>query len=333
MKEVVQYIQSHYNYDGDLCSQVETTLNQVTRQGFVLRMGANRYWLVGPFACSVLNPPSSPRRGCDDSGAGGKSSRCRSRRRSRCNPIANSTLADRTDHAAIERLPDVERTGFQNGNNPERSFLRRADPPPYDRDHDVSILRNVQAAGPMLPIRGPDGIQNDIIDLPPLRRPGGNPDPVRVIRDRGIDEVEREIIAEDQFERHGCGRDQSSDEVVGEVDPLDPDGGMVRPGPCGQVVRRHSSEENMYRDESSMNVNRQRRRRRPCRRRRRNRSRRRSRNAICNRSRRNDSSCGSEADVSDETTDDERPGAKPWVRRCQKMFNPKHRRSSTCAYD
>ncbi|XP_012287671.1 uncharacterized protein LOC105703682 [Orussus abietinus] len=48
--DIVNYIESNYDDDGDIYAQVRTALSQTCNQGFVLEIGFDEYYMVGPFA-------------------------------------------------------------------------------------------------------------------------------------------------------------------------------------------------------------------------------------------------------------------------------------------
>ncbi|XP_018316272.1 uncharacterized protein [Mycetomoellerius zeteki] len=210
-EEIVDYIRSHYRYDGDLYAQVRTALRQVCSQGFVMELLSNEYHLVGPVVkpikrngCSLdckgrtVDDASRRRKSVDErNGVCGcarfpksprqdlKSPREESRRTfivdrpEDSEPIFHSTRisADEGDDADRRRKFDADVSDIQN----------------YRQQRDIEMEQRDNYAEP---IPGPS---RKILRIP-------SPDPTRNakkarVKDRGVqraDEKEDETTTEDE---------------------------------------------------------------------------------------------------------------------------------------
>lgn len=257
-------------------------------------MGVNRYHLIGPFACSVLNPFTRGSCNINRPNCGARSSRGRRRRRGTSVPNSTCLAPDFPDSFSISRLStvsdieDPQPAAFQNGNNSDRSFRRESNHGhPINGHQELSILHEIHAPDLNDPIRrpgadfGPDHLlgdhrfhDNDEQVIPPrphepLRRNGGGGGRGRVIRDHSIHENGEEMnppVQNEPIERPGgCEargqmvQDHNSDENMGELQNPVADEMIQRLG--GSVAREpldpeHSSDENMYCPEPAMNLSR-----------------------------------------------------------------------------
>lgn len=128
-------------------------------------MGANRYHLMGPFACSVLRSPGScgNRSSCQPPE---RSSRCQRRRRKRSGrPIANSTFASSVfeDHpsmnpAQISAGSNVVDRLHRGRSNLEISFVNGpGEGEEFEEDRTISVVEEMNSQAPNEPLRRPGG--------------------------------------------------------------------------------------------------------------------------------------------------------------------------------